>query len=119
MLIRCNPGPLFLVLLLDSRQAEHLAHTSIHSLPMPNIVVLVPRQSAYPWLHVVVEAQLHVVRLGNLAGGVGDLVLWTLVLDGEFTTGDYGSARRFEKARRKDGLRGKRLAALDSPTRVN
>lgn len=53
---------------------------------MPDIAVLVPRESSNPWLDVIMEAKLYVVGLADLAGGVCDLVFGTLVLDGELST---------------------------------
>jgi hypothetical protein len=71
----------FGILLLDDRQLESLADPPGHLLPQGEIDVLVPREDADPWLDVVVDVQRHVVGLGDLAGGVGDLVLGLLVLE--------------------------------------
>lgn len=57
---------------------------------MPNIAVLVPRESSNPRLDVVMEAKLHIVGLADFAGGVCDLVFGTLVLDGELSTAKEG-----------------------------
>lgn len=79
-------GLLLAILLLHSRQAKHLADAALHGLPRADITVLVPRQRPNPRLHIVVQTQLDVVGLANLAAGVGDLILGTLVLDGELAT---------------------------------
>lgn len=47
---------------------------------------MVPGQEADPRLHVIVQLEDDVVRFGDLAGWVGDLVFWFLVLDDEFST---------------------------------
>lgn len=71
-----------LVLPLDGGKPEGLADAAAHPLPEGEVDVLVPGQGADPGLHVVVDAERHVVRLGDLARRVRDLVLWALVLEG-------------------------------------
>lgn len=73
------------LLLLNRRQLEALAHPVLERLPVPVVDVLVPRKQAHPRLDVVVQAQGDVVGRGELAGGVGDFVLVTLVFEDEFT----------------------------------
>lgn len=50
------------------------------------VPVLVPGQGADPGLDVVVQLELDAARLGDPGGGVGDLVLGALVLDGELAS---------------------------------
>lgn len=74
------------LLRLDGRQCKLLAYPVLELLPHAVVPqVLVPRQGAHPRLDVVVQPQDDVVRLGDLARRVRDLVLGALVLDGEFT----------------------------------
>lgn len=70
-----------LVLLLDAGQVKRLAQPALDSLPHAVVALLVPRQESHPRLHVVVHLELDVGGLADLAAGVGDLVLWLLVLE--------------------------------------
>lgn len=72
-----------LILLLDGGQGKGVAHASGRGPPAAVVAALVPGQGADPGLDVVVQAQLDAVRLGDAGRGVGDLVLWALVLEGE------------------------------------
>jgi hypothetical protein len=91
---------LLLLLLLDSWQAKGLAQPTADGLPQTIVLALVPGQEADPGLYVVVDLEDDVVGLGDLAAGVGDLVLWLLVLELE------------QAAALVDGLAGGALAQL-------
>ena len=66
---------------LNSRKGKGLARAAFDGVPIPETQVLVPGHDADPGLDAVVEAEAHVVRLGDLARGVRDLVLGALVLE--------------------------------------
>lgn len=68
-----------LLLGLEGGELELLTNTTSQLLPEADILALVPSQKANPRLNVVVHLEFHVVLLGNLAAGVGDLVLGLLV----------------------------------------
>lgn len=74
------------LLLLDGGQGEGVALAAGHGLPLAVVSALVPGQGSNPRLDVVVHAQLDVVGVGDARRGVCDLVLWTLVLDGELAS---------------------------------
>ena len=80
---------LALVLLLQRRQREELADALAQLLPAPDITVLVPREDAHPRLHVVVHLERDLVRLGDLARRVRDLVLGLLVLEREYASVEH------------------------------
>lgn len=77
------------VLGLDSREAKQPADAALEGVPLEEVDVLVPREEADPGLGVVVEAQADVVEVGELARGVGDVVLWALVLEAEEAAGGW------------------------------
>lgn len=91
---------LLFLLLLDSWQAKGLAQPTADGLPQTIVLALVPGQEADPGLYVIVDLEDDVVGLGDLAAGVGDLVLWLLVLELE------------QAAALVDGLAGGALAQL-------
>lgn len=76
-------GSLLLLLailgLLESRQFELLTNAAGQFLPGTNILVLVPRQEANPWLDVVMKFECNILLFGNLATGVSDLIFGLLV----------------------------------------
>lgn len=76
--------------LLDLRQRKQRADAALHGVPLEEGAVLVPGEEANPGLDVVVEAQADVFEVGDLAGGVGDFVLWSLVLVSGFVKGGDG-----------------------------
>ena len=45
------------------------------------VALRVPGQSANPWLDVVVQTELDVLDLGNLARWVGNLIFGLLILE--------------------------------------
>lgn len=85
-LYNLSPSPVS-ILGLDGREAEQLADAALEGIPLEEVDVLVPGEEADPGLSVVVEAQADVVEVGELARGVGDVVLWALVLEVEEATG--------------------------------
>lgn len=74
------------LLLLDGGQRKCVARAAGRGLPQPVVAALVPGQGADPGLDVVVQAQLYAVGLCDARGGVRDLVLWALVLEGELAS---------------------------------
>lgn len=81
MLFEINSSLPHLLLALDRGEFESLAHATLEGFPLAVDALLVPGESADPGLDVVVQAELDVFELGDLAGGVGDLVLGTLVAE--------------------------------------
>lgn len=74
------------LLLLDGGQRKGVARAAGRGLPQAVVAALVPGQGADPGLDVVVQTQLDAVCLGDARGGVRDLVLWALVLEGELAS---------------------------------
>lgn len=68
------------VLLLNSRQSKLLALATLDRVPHIQRLLQVPGQQADPRLNVVTQLEHDIVGLGDLAAGVGDLVLGLLVL---------------------------------------
>lgn len=68
---------------LHDRKLKRLADPALHGRPVSELFGHVPRQEADPGLDIVVETEGDVVELGDLAGGMGDLVFWALVAEFE------------------------------------
>lgn len=74
---------------LEGRKSNFLTLAAGQRLPEEDVPGNVPGEEANPWLHVVVELEGDVFGLRNLARGVGDLVLWLLVLELELATAGW------------------------------
>lgn len=69
------------LLRLHGREVERLAHASRDRLPLVELELRRPGQHADPRLHVVVQLQRNVVRVGELARRGRDGVLSLLILE--------------------------------------
>lgn len=74
---------------LEGRKCNFLALAAGQRLPEEDVLGNVPGEEANPGLHVVVKLEGDVFGLRNLARGVGDLVLWLLVLELELATAGW------------------------------
>lgn len=74
-------GLLLPILGLYRRKLKLFAHALLHWEPPPDNLVHVPRKQANPWLDIIMQLKGHIVDAGNLARGMRDLVLWSLVVE--------------------------------------
>lgn len=86
------------VLGLDGGKVELFARAAVHGLPEAQVLVHVPGEEPDPGLNVVVQLERDVLAQGNLAGGVGDLVLWPLVFYLEDSPGESQARRGWDGA---------------------
>jgi hypothetical protein len=74
------------LLRLESRKLELRRLSPFQSPPVTDIPGLIPSQKPNPRLNIVMELELHVIYLGDLSTGVGDLILWLLIFEADKAT---------------------------------